>query len=501
MNTSNQEYVLIGGRIVDSTPRAYQIWHLGNLQWFPKWSIRQLNKMQLICRADIAEEKGVRILNEHIEFEEVVNSPQFIANPVYHTTPYEHQIKALDKMLSIERGFLFMEMGTGKTKVAIDLAISRNASLLVVCPTTVKHHFEAQIWFHGYKGNYLIVGSENLSSSIKGYDAAIKFLEANPVTQLVIDEVHQFKNANIKRSERIEQISSLCAYAVGLTGTPITQSVGDLWGIFKSVSPHKSLMGIPSQGKFESQHLVFGQRKKVIGYRNLEPLIEKIQPQIFDVKKSQCLDLPPKTYQTRTCFIGSYAQEAYDEAKSKWLEVYEKTKSANAILAMFTELQKVVTLDNQNKLQELKEIIEEAQDRVVVWCKYTMEIQQIKDYLSEYEVFVLNGSTPQSLRGKLIEDWSSSAKGIMVANLQTGGYGIELTASSTCIYYSNSFKYSDRIQSEDRLHRIGQSKSVTYIDLFTDTKMDQIVHKCVMKKKNLADYINELISLNQPIDL
>lgn len=414
--------------------------------------------------------------------------------------PFQHQLEAARKMGGLQHGALFMEMGTGKTKVALDLARSRyhdgkiNA-LLYLCPVSVKGHIYQQMAIHGFYIPHLVVGIESLSSSITAYVIAQTFIQkCEGKVMIVIDEAHLLKNPDAKRSYRVAELSKECAYSLAMTGTPITQSPADLWGIFKALNPNKPLMGYSSYLKFEAKHLVLGghNRKQVVGYRNLEPLLAHIAPMVYQVRKSECLDLPPKLYQKRTVSISPEVKEEYARLKKHWLDVYERTQHPNAIMAMFTELQKVITLGNANKVAMVQELATEANTRVVVWCKYRKEIADVSNAM--LDCYVLDGSTPQKYREGIVQQWAASERGVLLANIGVGGLGIDLTAGNFAIYYSNTFRYSDRIQSEDRFHRIGQVNPVNYIDLWTDTGIDSIIEGCLRRKQNLADYIREQIS-------
>jgi SWI/SNF-related matrix-associated actin-dependent regulator 1 of chromatin subfamily A len=166
---------------------------------------------------------------------------------------------------------------------------------------------------------------------------------------------------------------------------------------------------------------------------------------------------------------------------------------------MFTELQKVTTQDNEAKLDQVEAIYQEAQTRLVVWCKYRKEIANLKERFPD--AYWLDGSVPQKSRSVVIDAWSANPTGLLIANTAVGGLGIELTAGNLAVYYSNTFRYADRIQSEDRFHRIGQHQAVTYIDLWTNTGMDRIIQGCLIRKKNLADVVRDMIDSGKLIAL
>lgn len=513
------EYILTVARLDGETPKAFQLWCCTESESETKWQHQWLPKS--ICklyrrRSDysafvipkhIAAERGIRAVTE--TFGDVQDAPDNSTLAVLYepqVKSYAHQTEAYNKMVQLKHGCLFMEMGTGKTKVAVDLVNSRLqnnqiAALLYLCPVSVKAHIESQILLYGAQLPYLIVGIESLSSSITAFNNCLNFLREHASVQLVIDEAHLLKNPDAIRSKRVQDIAAKCTYSIALTGTPITQSPADLWGIFQALNPNKPLMGYSSYRKFEKHHLVLGgyNKHQVIGYRNIEPLMQHIAPMVYQISKSQCLDLPTKLFQCRTAIVPQATMDEYQRVKTEMLQKYADTQNANIVLAMFTELQKITTIGNTHKLNQVQDIYSEAKTRLVVWCKYRAEVAELKEQFPD--AFTLDGSTPQKQRAGIIDQWSRSEAGILIANIGVGGLGIELTAGNLAVYYSNTFRYSDRVQSEDRFHRIGQRNPVTYIDLWTNTGIDRIIAKCLARKQDLADYVRELIDNKEPLEI
>jgi len=151
----------------------------------------------------------------------------------------------------------------------------------------------------------------------------------------------------------------------------------------------------------------------------------------------------------------------------------------------------IQTLDN-NRMKELLEITDELQGKAIIWASYTHDIQQIastlRDRFGPEAVATYYGGTPQDERQEIVERFQDK-KGplrFFVGQPKTGGYGITLTAANTVIYYSNSYDLEIRLQSEDRAHRIGQTRKVTYIDLVSPDSIDEKVLLALRNKINLA---------------
>jgi SNF2 family DNA or RNA helicase len=147
-----------------------------------------------------------------------------------------------------------------------------------------------------------------------------------------------------------------------------------------------------------------------------------------------------------------------------------------------------------NRLNELMDVLEEVEGKAIIWAHWQRDVQIIKDaIIKEYgpgSVVDYYGLTPQDQRQKNKDDFQKKDKvRFFVGTPQTGGYGITLTSANTVIYYSNGYDLEKRLQSEDRAHRIGQKKSVTYVDIIADKTVDQKIVKALKNKINIASQI------------
>ena len=147
-----------------------------------------------------------------------------------------------------------------------------------------------------------------------------------------------------------------------------------------------------------------------------------------------------------------------------------------------------------NRITELMNILEETEGKAIIWANYQKDMTQILDNISkEYgpgSVVDYYGLTPQEDRQDNIRKFQSDPKcRFLVGTPSTGGYGITLTAANTVIYYSNGYDLEKRLQSEDRAHRIGQKKTVTYVDLICEDTVDEKIVKALRDKINIASEV------------
>ena len=150
-------------------------------------------------------------------------------------------------------------------------------------------------------------------------------------------------------------------------------------------------------------------------------------------------------------------------------------------------------IDN-NRTSELMNVISEMEGKAIIWAHYQYDIREIiRGIVEKYgpgSVVDYYGLTPQEERQPNITKFQSDPRcRFLVGTPSTGGYGITLTAANTVIYYSNGYDLEKRLQSEDRAHRIGQKKNVTYVDIIAEDTVDEKIVKALRDKINVASQV------------
>jgi len=464
----------------------------------------------------------------------------------FKTKPYKHQITALEKSWNKEAYAYFMEMGTGKSKVLVDnMAMlydkgKINGALIIApkgvyrnwysqeIPTHLPNHIQSTVVLWNatttkskqkeyetlLKSDYnlhILVMNVEAFSTLKGIDFASQFLRTHK-TLMVIDESTTIKTPTAKRTKAIIKLAQHSNYRRILTGSPVTKSPLDLYTQCEFLDPW--LLGFQSYYAFRSRYAQmvernFGGRKVqlVVSYRRLDELSNKLESFSYRVLKEDCLDLPDKIYIRRTIELTEEQKKLYSTMKQMALaQLNGKLLTAPNVLTQMMRLHQItcghfksddgeIQELSSKRLEELMSVLEETEGKAIIWANYIYDIEHIvKNIKQEYgedSVVQYYGAIDSEKRQKNIVQFQdpNSPVRFFVGNPQTGGYGITLTAANTVIYYSNGYDLEKRLQSEDRAHRIGQKKSVTYIDLIAEGTVDEKIVKALRKKINIASEI------------
>jgi len=466
-------------------------------------------------------------------------------NYKFKTKPYKHQMTALEKSWHKETYAYFMEMGTGKTKVLIDnMAMlydkgKIDGALIIAPKGVVKTWYEQEIPTHlpDHIENVTVLWQPNITkkqqekleslfklettlhilvmnveafSTEKGMKFASKFLNSHKVL-MAIDESTTIKTPTAKRTRNIIDLGEYAKYKRIMTGSPVTKNPLDLYTQCYFLDPY--LLDHASYYSFRNRYAVMksmhvrGRTIQVVhAFQNLGELSEKLQGFSYRVLKEDCLDLPPKNWTKRHITLSNEQKKVYDQMKKEALATLNgKVTSTMTVITQLMRLQQItcghfVADDGStqeiknNRITELMEVLAEIEGKAIIWGHWQKDIQNIVGEIEKIHgpgsVVSYYGLTPQDERQDNIRRFQDDPKcRFMVGTPSTGGYGITLTAANTVIYYSNGYDLEKRLQSEDRAHRIGQKKNVTYIDIIAEDTVDDKIVKSLRKKINIASEV------------
>ncbi len=460
----------------------------------------------------------------------------------YKTQPYEHQHEALVRSHDKVNYAYFMEMGCGKSKVLIDNIVwlyeqGHIDTAVIVAPKGVYRnwevneipihfpdnvHKEIYVWRSGANKSQLkrleqgIVEREPLRILLINVEAFAtqklpKYLKAFVTDSsflIAVDESTTIKNPKAKRTKTLMAVSKVAAYRRILTGSPVTNSPLDLFSQCAFLDPE--LLGFKTFWTFQYRYAMTRTQKmgshsftQVIGYRNLDELSEKLSKFSHRVTKEEALDLPPKIYTMREVSMTDEQQIHYNSLKSAAIALVGNGELVTApeVMTKLLRMQQVLcghlrTDDGDlvevksNRIQSLIDTIDEMTGKIIIWSRFRYDIQKIEAELKKVygsrSVVSFYGDTTDEQRQEAIKGFQDGEPRFMVANPQTAGRGLTLTAASNVIYYANDYNLDTRLQSEDRCHRIGQDKKVLYVDLVVPKTVDINIVKALKGKISLA---------------
>ncbi|HEY6058727.1 MAG TPA: DEAD/DEAH box helicase [Candidatus Limnocylindrales bacterium] len=454
------------------------------------------------------------------------------------TTPYAHQRAGLAFLAKLGSGALFWEMGLGKTAGAIAYVetlaqADPELRVLVICPNTVKRNWLAEIEKHtgtimggilegtlagrsaqvkrglSHLGRYTIVNCEALS--LAPLNAALVDAGWDVV---IVDESSRFKAPGASRTKALLRLAKRTPVRLILTGTPITGKPEDAWAQMEFVAP--GMFG--TWWSFLDRYLVRNPYTKAIeGVRPgmSDDLAGRVASRSYRIRKDDVLDLPPKVFEDRVVELDGTQAAAYASMKRDLRVAYEggEIEAWNVLTQLLRLTQITAGLIGEGeryqwlatgnaKLAALDELLNEdlAGEQVVVYGVYQRELEELSDrYDGPPKGYIVGerrplrpiiyGPTPERVRADLISAFQAGDRRLLFVQTHTGGIGINLTAAKTAIYYTRGWSLEDWLQSQDRLHRIGQRGTVTIVSLVAKGTVDEQIAKALAAKQNVADML------------
>jgi SNF2 family DNA or RNA helicase len=466
--------------------------------------------------------------------------------PNFKTKPFVHQLQALGCSWDKTNFAYFMEMGTGKSKVLIDNiamlydAGKINAAVIIApkgvyrnwerleIPAHLPEHIKTRVttWVAPSSRNKEDKKNiDKLSETFDGLDIFLMNVEAlssKPAAQFLeryllstsslvaVDESTTIKTQSAGRTKNIVRVAKLAKYRRILTGSPVTKNPMDLYS--QCAFLDEDLLGFSSYWAYKSRYAIEVKRHSsthsfnhVVGFRNLDELSRKLAFFSFRVLKEDCLDLPSKVYSPRHVELTKEQEKAYNDLETFAItQLNNNTLSVTNTMTMLLRLHQItcgyLPTDNgqppvplkNNRMDELLSVLDETEGKVIIWANYRYSIFEIEKNLKkkfgEDSVATYFGDTKDQDRQEIVKSFQDPQSPVrfFVANQQTGGYGLTLTAAHTVVYYSNNYDLEKRIQSEDRAHRIGQKNNVTYIDIICEGTVDDNIVASLRNKIDLA---------------
>jgi len=466
----------------------------------------------------------------------------------YLRKPWKHQQTAIDKAKAVRDFALFMEMGTGKTLAAINIARHKYAEsgvlrTLVLCPPVVISNWKEE-WLANSKleaKHIVCLGAKARKKYqpqtvhkvlVTNYEALLNKdfyakLEAWAPQLIIYDESHKLKNPSSKRSKQCYKLTGNALHRYILTGTPILNDPMDAFGQFLVLDNGetfgKSFWAFRNKYFYDKnagmpKHVHFPDWKI---RPSAEAEISKlISDRSYRVKKLDCMDLPPLVQTTLFVDMAPEQKRMYDQMK-KSLVAYLDDKACIASIALTKSLRLLqiasgfVSLEGDNENEErhfkknpkdeaLESILESAVgggQKVIVWASFRRNYDSIRAVCQKMGVksVELHGAVNQKAKDSAIHDFQRDPDTkVLIGHPASGGIGINLINSennaTVTVFYSRTYSLVDDLQAEARNHRGGAESydKITRIDLVCRDTVDEFVLKALSDKVDMSERILEI---------
>lgn len=444
------------------------------------------------------------------------------------TTPRSYQKRAFWRAFEKPGFMLAHDMGAGKSKVAVDLAVNWEVKkILIVCPKAVMDVWPAQFRIHAAPGfNPMIAqlkGPEKVSSKAVQVERLLDFaalagrpaivianydiIYREPLRQVLIkagfdlviaDESHKFKSPGGKISKFMSYLGKNCPRRLALTGTPMPQTPFDSYAQMRFVDTR--CFGT-SYADFLAEYAnftdIYGQPK---GVKNLPKLNGRFYQFADRVKSGDVLDLPPVQHIEYYFDLAPAARRIYDDLAEKFQAEWESGSiNVNNILTQILRLQQVtgghlkndetgqVEQIDDSKINLLRELLEELpeDEPAVIFCRFRADMDAAHSVAGIFQT----RSLELSGRKNELAEWQNGAAPVLVVQIQSGGAGIDLTRACHCFYYSVGYSNGDYEQSLKRTDRPGQTRPVRFYHLLANGTIDIKIQKALAQRKRVVDMV------------
>jgi SNF2 family DNA or RNA helicase len=411
--------------------------------------------------------------------------------------PFEHQ-KVTASFLSLrDRAFCFNEAGTGKTSAAIWAAdylmtLGKIKRVLVICPLSIMHsawqqdvfktamHRSCAVAYGTADKRRKIINDtyEFVVINFDGVHTVRDTIDAANFDLIIVDEANSYKTVRTRRWRTLAKLIKSNTKLWMMTGTPASQSPIDAYGLAKLISPTR----VP---KFINawKDRVMWQRSKftwVPKPSSKQDVFRALQPAVR-FTKSECLDLPDVTYQTRLVPLTPQVVSYYKRLKSQMLieAVGQKISAVNAAAslnkllqlsggAVYTDKKDIIEFDIAPRLNTLLEVLDETENKVLVFVPYSHTITVVSRFLTDNRITnaVIEGDVSAARRAEIISQFQNlQDPRVLVIQPQAASHGVTLTAADTVVFWSPVMSVETYLQCIARIDRVGQKNAMTVVHL------------------------------------
>lgn len=411
--------------------------------------------------------------------------------------PFAHQRTTADFLTLHPRCFVFNEAGTGKTSAAAwaaDYLMQQGKvhRVLVVCPVsimetawrsdlfrTVMHRTVAIA--QGTKKQRQAVVNGNFEFVIINFDGVkvvSEDLAKGGFDLIIVDEANAVKSVQTDRWKYLASLMKASTRMWLMTGTPASQSPLDAYGLAKMVNPDS----VPRFfGSFRDKVMIKLTQYKWVPKQESKDIVHQVLQPAIRFTKKECLDLPDLLYTTREAPLTAQQAKYYDAIKKQMMTVAagEEITATNAAAmlnkllqisqgAAYTDTREVVQFDVSNRLNELVDVIEQTDHKVLVFIPFRHSMEMLYDELTKrgYAVECIHGGVPSHQRAEIIKRFQTEDEPRLLLLIpQATAHGITLTRADQVVWWGPVASTEIYLQANSRAHRAGQTNKVTVTHL------------------------------------
>jgi SNF2 family DNA or RNA helicase len=443
--------------------------------------------------------------------------------------PFAHQETTASFLTLHKRAFCFNEQGTGKTASVIwaaDYLMKKGLlkRVLVLCPLSImKSAWQKDLFTfamhrscsvaHGdarQRKKIVEAGSDFVIINFDGVATVLDEIRAGGFDLVVVDEANAYKNPQTQRWKILAQlVQATNPYLWMLTGTPAAQSPIDAFGLAKLVNPDNCPKYF---GMFRDQVMTKVTQFKWAPRAGSDRIVHRALQPAIRFERKDCLDLPEVTFIEREAPLTPQQRKYYNELKDEMLieaggeeiSAVNAATKINKLLqisggAVYTDTREVIEFDVSNRLNVVREVIEEASNKVLVFVPFTHTIELLRDYLTKHKISceVINGKVPLNKRSEIIDHFQTrSSPHVLLIQPQAASHGLTLTAADTIIWYAPVTSVETYLQANARINRPGQKNAMTIMHIKgseVENRLYSMLQGNIKNHEKIIDLYREIV--------
>ncbi len=433
-----------------------------------------------------------------------------------------HQTEGTQFLRDNTAAALFDEQGLGKSKQVIDALSAQMAegsidAALIICPNGLKTNWGQEIEkfsngayaifgagrsarrlaFSSLKSSFYVINYEAVDAELASLRALLRFKRI----ALVLDESHRIKTPEAKTTRAVLALRNLASRRYILSGTPVANKPEDLWSQMLFLDDGQSLGN--SAEKFQQS---YGSASS--GYRNLEQMRTRVAARSLRRLKATSISLPAKTFRRVPVHLAGRQAQMYSAMKTdlalwvRTIDDQDMEARADAILARLVRLAQLASnpamldasyLETPAKFMqldaELAARMDDPTQKVLIWTSFVENIHALQERYAKWNPVCIHGAVRNEERDIAVKAFKTDpATRVLIANPAAAREGLTLTEANLAIYVDRTFNLVDYLQSQDRIHRISQTRECEIVLLIAQDTVDEFIDFSLEQKHRVAQF-------------